>query len=86
MALFNSGRTADEPADDAGEQATDTDTDADTSGGGHRRWLLVGLVVAVVAALYLRSKRRAAREARFTEIELDPVDSDSGAESEQSAE
>jgi hypothetical protein len=84
MALFNSGRTDDEPVDDGDDEATDADTDA--SGGGRRRWLLVGLAVAVVAALYLRSKRRAAREARFTEIELDPVDSDSGAESEQSAE
>jgi hypothetical protein len=83
MALFNRSRTRD-TADETADETGDGQADAPET-KSRRRWLLVGLVVAA-AALYLRSKRRAAREARFTEIELDPVDADSGAESEPSAE
>jgi hypothetical protein len=77
MGLFNSarGREADdEPADEGGAP------EPTGRGGGRRRWLLAGLVAAVAVGLYLRSKRRAAREAEFTEIELDPVDSETESE------
>lgn len=84
MDLFTSNRTRDaddEPADSADDQSPGDAADTDGS-GGRRRWLLLGVVVAVGVTLYLRSRRRASREAEFTEIELDPVDSDSATESE----
>jgi hypothetical protein len=73
---------------------TDGTDDAETaaarrSGRGRRRWLaavLVGLG-AFVLAVYLRSRRRAAREAAFTEIELDAgTDPESGSGSESASE
>jgi hypothetical protein len=78
------GRETDEsPADtEPDAEAADTVTEADgtdeAGGSGGRRWLLVlGGIVAAGLALYLRSRRRAAREAEFTEIELEPVESES---------
>ena len=78
--------TDDSPADtepdaETVDAVTETDgaDDPDEAGRrGGRRWLLVlGGVVTVGLALYLRSRRRAAREAEFTEIELGPVESES---------
>ena len=59
--------------------AGDADDPVPTESNGGRRWLAVVLVglVAVGLAIYLRSRRRAAREAEFTEIELEPTGSES---------
>jgi hypothetical protein len=81
MGLFTSSRTRD--AEDEPADGTDDESPADTDGsGGRRRWLLLGLVIVAGVALYALSRRRASREAEFTEIELDPVDGDSETESE----
>jgi hypothetical protein len=70
------GRDADD------ESSVDDATDAERGGRGGRRLLLAVAVVGVVGvALYLRSRRRAAREAEFTEIELEPTDVASESES-----
>lgn len=77
MGLLDSRRGRD--ADDEPSAETETEANAAGSDGGSRRWLVaaVGGVIAVGAVLYLRSRRRAAREAEFTEIELEPTESES---------
>jgi hypothetical protein len=71
-------------AQDADRDGTETAAEEETNaGGGKRRLALLALgIVAVVGVAYLVSKRRAAREAEFTEIELEPTDADPNSESE----
>ena len=83
MGILNLTRSGDAGDDDAtvDEAPADATDDASEPSGGRRRWLLLGVVAAVlVAAVVLR--RRVAREAEFTEIELDPVDETDAVESE----
>jgi hypothetical protein len=79
MGLLDSRRGRDADDEPSAETESETETNAAGSDGGGRRWLVaaVGGLIAVGAILYLRSRRRAAREAEFTEIELEPTESES---------
>ncbi len=65
-----------------GDRAPDSDVEAadpeeEHTRGGSRRWLVLVGLVAVVGVAYLVSRKRATREAEFTEIELEPTESES---------
>lgn len=71
-----------ETDDDQHTEGDDVPSDVEARSGSNRRWLVVAGLVALVGIAYLVSRKRAAREAEFTEIELEPVDSDPESESE----
>jgi type VI protein secretion system component VasK len=71
-----------ETNDDQVTDGDDVPSDVEAESGPNRRWLFIAGLVALAAVAYLVSRKRAAREAEFTEIELEPVDSDAESESE----
>jgi LPXTG-motif cell wall-anchored protein len=71
-------RTPDTDAEATDAEEVDTE---ERTGGGNRRWLVLLGLVAIAAVAYLVSRKRAAREAEFTEIELEPTEPESESES-----
>ena len=69
-------------ADDDGTEVDGGTADAEESTENSRRlWPVVLAIVAIAVVGYLVSRQRAAREAEFTEIELEPTESESESES-----
>jgi hypothetical protein len=60
------------------EESTESTENTESS---RRLWPVALAIVAIAVVGYLVSRQRAAREAEFTEIELEPTESESESES-----